>query len=80
MRQWDLTVHLIDSLEKSFGTGITATRLLNVIKRFSNMAADQMANEQPRLAEKLRQATTHWVDIPTHSCIGDGRGTHHCAG
>jgi integrase len=59
--QWDFTVPPIGSLEKSSGTGITATRLLNVIKRFYNVAADQMANEHSGLAEKLRQATTHWM-------------------
>lgn len=59
--QWNLTTHLIGSLEKSSGTGITATRLLNVIKRFFSLAADEMTQEHPTLVEKLRQATTHWM-------------------
>jgi len=59
--QWDLTAPLVGSLEKSSGSGITATRLLNVIKRFFSLAADEMATEHPTLAEKLRQATTHWM-------------------
>jgi site-specific recombinase XerD len=59
--QWDLTTPLIGSLETSSGMGITATRLLNVIKRFFSLAADEMAKDHPALAEKLRQATTHWM-------------------
>jgi site-specific recombinase XerD len=59
--QWDLTAPLIGSLGQSSGTGITATRLLNVIKRFFSLAADEMAKQHPALAEKLRQATTHWM-------------------
>ncbi|RYG99406.1 MAG: integrase [Alphaproteobacteria bacterium] len=59
--QWNLTTPLIGSLEKSSSTNITATRLLNVIKRFFSLAADEMTNEHPTLAEKLQQATTHWL-------------------
>ena len=59
--QWDLATPLIGSLEKSSATGITATRLLYVIKRFFNLAAEEMAKDHPALAEKLRQATTHWM-------------------
>lgn len=56
--QWNLTTPLIGALEMSFGTGITAIRLLDIIKRFFRLAADEMTNEHPILAEKLRQATT----------------------
>lgn len=59
--QWDLTTPLIGSLEKSSATGITTTRLLNVIRRFFSLAADEMETDHPALAEKLRQATTHWM-------------------
>ncbi len=59
--QWDLATPLIGSLEKSSGTGITATRLLNVLKRFFSLAANEMAEDHPSLAEKLQQATTHWM-------------------
>jgi site-specific recombinase XerD len=59
--QWDLATPLIGSLEKSSETGITATRLLNVIKRFFSLSANEMAEDHPSLAEKLQQATTHWM-------------------
>jgi site-specific recombinase XerD len=59
--QWNLATPLIGSLEHSSGAGITATRLLNVIKRFFSLAAQEMADDRPSLAEKLRQATTHWM-------------------
>jgi site-specific recombinase XerD len=59
--QWELSTPLIGSLEKSGGTGITATRLLSVLKRFFGVAAKQMEGDHPALAEKLRQATTHWM-------------------
>ena len=59
--QWDLKTPLLGSLDESGGTGITATRLLAILKRFFGIAARQMENEHPALAEKLRQATTHWM-------------------
>jgi site-specific recombinase XerD len=59
--QWDLKTPLIGSLDEPRGTGITATRLLAILKRFFGIAAKQMETEHPALAEKLRQATTHWM-------------------
>ena len=59
--QWDLKTPLIGSLDEPSGTGITATRLLAILKRFFDVAAKQMATEHPALAEKLQQATTHWM-------------------
>ena len=59
--QWELRTPLIGSLDEPGSTGITATRLLAILKRFFGIAARQMENEHPALAEKLRQATTHWM-------------------
>lgn len=59
--QWELNTPLIGSLEKTSHAGITATRLLNIIKRFFDEAAVQIKIEHPTLAEKLQQATTHWM-------------------
>jgi site-specific recombinase XerD len=59
--QWELNTPLIGGLEKSSGTGITTTRLLNIVKRFFVTAATQVKADNPALAEKLEQATTHWM-------------------
>lgn len=59
--QWDLKTPLIDSLDQFGGKGITATRLLVILKRFFGIAAKQMETDHPALAEKLQQATTHWM-------------------
>lgn len=59
--QWDLKTPLIGSLDEPSGTGITATRLLAILKRFFGIAAKQMETDHPALAEKLQQATTHWM-------------------
>lgn len=58
---WERNMPLIGSLEASAGKGITATRLLHVLKRFFAVAAKQVEGDSPALAEKLRQATTHWM-------------------
>lgn len=58
---WQLNTPLIGSLGKSEAGGITATRLLAIVKRFFDVAAKEMEGEHPALAEKLRQATTHWM-------------------
>jgi site-specific recombinase XerD len=58
---WDRNTPLIGSLEAPAGKGITATRLLHILKRFFEVAAKQVEGDSPVLAEKLRQATTHWM-------------------
>jgi site-specific recombinase XerD len=59
--QWELNTPLIGALEMSGGKGITTTRLLAIIKRFFVTAATQVKADNPPLAEKLEQATTHWM-------------------
>ncbi|HEX8885785.1 MAG TPA: site-specific integrase [Noviherbaspirillum sp.] len=59
--QWDPKTPLIGSLGEPSGARITATRLLAILKRFFGTAAKLMETEHPALAEKLRQATTHWM-------------------
>lgn len=58
---WDRNTPLIGSLEAPAGKGITTTRLLHILKRFFEVAATQVEGDSPALAEKLRQATTHWM-------------------
>jgi len=59
--QWNPKTPLIGSLDELNGAKITATRLLAILKRFFGTAAKQMETDHPALAEKLRQATTHWM-------------------
>lgn len=59
--QWERVTPLIGSLEKPGATGITPTRLRSVLKRFFAVAAKEMEGDHTALAEKLRQATTHWM-------------------
>jgi site-specific recombinase XerD len=59
--QWKLDTPLIGALENLGSTGITAARLLTIIKRFFSTAATQLKTDNPALAEKLEQATTHWM-------------------
>ena len=59
--RWNLKTPLIGSLDEPSDAGITATRLLAILKRLFGIAAKQMATEHPALAEKLWQATTHWM-------------------
>lgn len=58
---WERNTPLIGSVEAPAGKGITAARLLHILKRFFEVAATQVEGESPALAEKLRQATTHWM-------------------
>jgi site-specific recombinase XerD len=41
--------------------GITPLRLWEVMRRFFRLAADVIEGDHPVLAEKLRQATPHWM-------------------
>jgi site-specific recombinase XerD len=59
--QWEPKTPLIGSLDEPDRAKITATRLLAILKRFFGTAAKLMETEHPTLAEKLRQATTHWM-------------------
>ena len=51
----------MDTLELDAGKGITAGRLWNVMKRFFIQTADLLQERSPAVADKLRQASPHWM-------------------
>ena len=57
--KWDPSTPLISNLGDE--TGITATRLWSVLRRFFAVAADVVEEGAPATAEKLRRATPHWM-------------------
>lgn len=70
---WIPTTKLIGSMDLENQSGISATRLWVVMKRFFETAAGEVAGESPALAEKLRQATPHWMRH-THATHALARG------
>jgi site-specific recombinase XerD len=70
---WIPTTKLIGAMDLESQSGISATRLWVVMKRFFETAAGEVAQESPALAEKLRQATPHWMRH-THATHALARG------
>jgi len=70
---WIPTTTLIGAMNLENPSGISATRLWVVMKRFFETAAGEVAEESPTLAEKLRQATPHWMRH-THATHALARG------
>lgn len=70
---WIPTTKLIGAMDLESESGISATRLWVVMKRFFETAAVEVAQESPALAEKLRQATPHWMRH-THATHALARG------
>ena len=58
---WEPRTPLLDTLELDAGKGITAGRLWNVMKRFFIQTADLLQERSPAVADKLRQASPHWM-------------------
>lgn len=71
--RWDPGTLLLASLEQDSTTGITGTRLWNVMRRFFNRVADVIADDHPAVAEKLRRASPHWMRH-THATHALARG------
>jgi site-specific recombinase XerD len=57
---WNPATPLIGSLDAD-ADGIKPLRLWEVMRRFFRHAAQIIENDHPALAEKLRQATPHWM-------------------
>jgi len=70
---WIPTTKLIGAMDLERQTGISATRLWVVMKRFFETAAGEVEQESPALAEKLRLATPHWMRH-THATHALARG------
>jgi site-specific recombinase XerD len=60
-RLWNPATPLLGSLELDSAGGITAARLWAVMKRFFTQVADIVQEQSPATAEKLRQASPHWM-------------------
>ena len=70
---WAPSTRLIGAMDLENLGGISATRLWVVMKRFFETAASEVEEESPALAEKLRQATPHWMRH-THATHALARG------
>ncbi|WP_454742966.1 phage integrase family protein [Cupriavidus necator] len=71
--RWDPHTPLIGSLGQEPASGITGTRLWGVLRRFFVQAADLIQVDHPAAAEKLRQASPHWMRH-THATHALARG------
>ncbi|QRQ89180.1 phage integrase family protein [Cupriavidus oxalaticus] len=71
--RWDPHTPLIGSLGQEPANGITGTRLWGVLRRFFAQAADLIQADHPVAAEKLRQASPHWMRH-THATHALARG------
>jgi site-specific recombinase XerC len=71
--RWDPKTPLVANLEKDSTTGITGTRLRNVMRRFFDQAAGFIGADHPVAAEKLRRASPHWMRH-THASHALARG------
>jgi site-specific recombinase XerD len=71
---WKSSTPLIADLQTGNGQDrITSTRLRNVTKRFFETTADAIESESPKIAEKLRRASPHWMRH-THATQALARG------
>ena len=70
---WIPSTKLIGAMGLENQSGISATRLWVVMKRFFETAAGEVEQENPALAEKLRKATPHWMRH-THATHALARG------
>ncbi|MCY1288301.1 Tyrosine recombinase XerC [compost metagenome] len=71
--RWDPHTPLIGGLGQEPADGITGTRLWGVLRRFFTQAADLILADHPAAAEKLRQASPHWMRH-THATHALARG------
>ncbi|KWI26340.1 site-specific integrase [Burkholderia stagnalis] len=59
--RWNPATPILASLGDDGGLGITEARLWRVMRRFFLKAAEEIQDEHPVLAEKLRRASPHWM-------------------
>ncbi|WP_232427480.1 phage integrase family protein [Burkholderia ubonensis] len=70
--RWNPATPIVASLEED-GASIETTRLGRVLRRFFQLAADTIQDEQPATADKLRRASPHWLRH-THASHALARG------
>ncbi len=71
--RWNPNTPLIGGLGQDSANGITGTRLWGVLRRFFTQIADLIQADSPAAAEKLRQASPHWMRH-THATHALARG------
>jgi len=71
--QWDPKTPIVGNLGPDERGGITGARLWIVLKRFFATVAGQIEQDQPATAEKLRNASPHWLRH-THATHALARG------
>ncbi|KML49361.1 integrase [Burkholderia cepacia] len=71
--RWRPDTPLIPSLAEDDGAAITSVRLWKVMQRFFAQTADAVDADNPALAQKLRQASPHWMRH-THATHALARG------
>jgi site-specific recombinase XerD len=59
--RWNPQVRLIGATGSDPASGITTARLWAVVRRFFWTAAEIIEGDHPALAQKLRQASPHWM-------------------
>lgn len=72
-RLWRPEIRLVGDLSDESGSGITSTRLWQVVRRFFKLAADIIGSDHPAAADKLRRASPHWMRH-THATHALDRG------
>jgi site-specific recombinase XerD len=73
---WNPNTLLLPALtaaEASTGAALSTARLWALLKRFFCTAADQLANVNPALSDKLRRMTPHWLRH-THATVALAAG------
>ncbi|KVL70454.1 site-specific integrase [Burkholderia ubonensis] len=70
--RWNPATPLVGSLDED-GAGIEPRRLWRVLRRFFELVADEIQDERPATAEKLRRASPHWMRH-THASHALARG------
>ncbi|WP_446904332.1 phage integrase family protein [Burkholderia sp. YIM B11467] len=71
--RWRPDTPLIPSLAEDGAAAITSVRLWKVMQRFFAQTADAVDTDNPALAQKLRQASPHWMRH-THATHALARG------
>lgn len=71
--RWKPNVPLVGGIGADNATGISATRLWSVLRRFFAQVADLIQVQSPATAEKLRRASPHWMRH-THATHALARG------
>jgi len=59
--KWDPSTPLLGRLDDDEGSGLTANRLWDIMRRFFQTAATVLEEQNPAVVVKLRRASPHWM-------------------